>query len=65
MASKISSDPMRPRRDTILAVALLGVAASVKRIRWEHSIVATAYGDHHLTTSLNAQDKFKIGRAHV
>lgn len=54
IASIVSSDPMRSRRDAIEAPALLNEAATAIRVGLEHTLI-TRYsnGYHDFTTSLN------------
>jgi len=60
MATIVSSDPMRTRRNTIKFLALFGKALEAKRLWLEHRIVSFADGYHHFTTCLNDTEKFTL-----
>ena len=53
MASIVSSDPMRPRCDTKLFLAVPLKALIVERIRYEHGIISFAQHGHHISVHLN------------
>lgn len=52
MASKISSNPMWSRRDSVFVLAVVDISIWIKWIWLKHGIIADAERYHHVSTRL-------------